>query len=154
MSFSIALTIPSLCLPALSSPPPLPASCIALPVFSSCLPVLFSLSTLTVFLTLSPYPIFLSSCIILILFPSFLLHYCPSLLFFPPFASLNRLVGLVDKASASRAEDPGFESRLRRDYSGASHISDLKIGTPVATLPGAWCYRVSAGTGWPCVSIL
>ena len=29
----------------------------------------------------------------------------------------NRLVGLVVKASASRAEDPGFESRLRRDFS-------------------------------------
>ena len=27
-----------------------------------------------------------------------------------------RLVGLVVKASASRAEDPGFESRLRRDF--------------------------------------
>ena len=31
---------------------------------------------------------------------------------------LDRLVGLVVKASASRAEDPGFESRLRRDFSG------------------------------------
>ena len=30
----------------------------------------------------------------------------------------HRLVGLVVKASASRAEDPGFESRLRRDFSG------------------------------------
>ena len=39
-------------------------------------------------------------------------------------------------------------------FSGSSHTSDLKIGTPVATLPGAWCYRVSAGTGWPGVSIL
>ena len=29
---------------------------------------------------------------------------------------LHRLVGLVVKASASRAEDPGFESRLRRDF--------------------------------------
>ena len=58
------------------------------------------------------------------------------------------------KASASRAEDPGFESRLRRDFLGSSHTSDLKIGTPVATLPGAWCYRVSAGTGQPGVSIL
>ena len=29
---------------------------------------------------------------------------------------LGRLVGLVVKASASRAEDPGFESRLRRDF--------------------------------------
>ena len=30
----------------------------------------------------------------------------------------DRLVGLVGKASASRAEDPRFESRLRRDFSG------------------------------------
>ena len=29
-----------------------------------------------------------------------------------------RLVGLVVKTSASRAEVPGFESRLRRDFSG------------------------------------
>ena len=29
-----------------------------------------------------------------------------------------RLVGLVIKASPSRAEDPGFESRLRRDFFG------------------------------------
>ena len=49
----------------------------------------------------------------------------------------DRLGGLVVKASAWRAEDPGFESRLRRDFSGSSHISDFKIGTPVATLPGA-----------------
>ena len=28
----------------------------------------------------------------------------------------NGLVGLVAKASASRAEDPGFESCLRRDF--------------------------------------
>ena len=58
------------------------------------------------------------------------------------------------KASASGAEDPGFESRLRRDFSGSSHTSDLKIDTPVATLQGAWRYRVSAGTGRPGVSIL
>ena len=58
------------------------------------------------------------------------------------------------KASASRAEDPEFESRLRRDFLGSSHTSDSKIGTPVATLPGAWRYRVSAGTGRPGVSIL
>ena len=32
--------------------------------------------------------------------------------------SVNRLVGLVVKASASRAEDPGFQSRLRRDFFG------------------------------------
>ena len=57
-------------------------------------------------------------------------------------------VGLVVKASASRAADPGLSSRLRcGDFSMSSHASDLKIGTSVATLPGAWCYRVSAGTG-------
>ena len=69
-------------------------------------------------------------------------------------SSSYRLVGLVVKASASRAEDPGIESRWRRDFSGSSHTSDLNIGTPVATLPGAWHYRVSAGTGRPGVSIL
>ena len=31
--------------------------------------------------------------------------------------------------------------------------SDFEIGTPVATLPGAWRYRVSAGAGRPWVSI-
>ena len=34
------------------------------------------------------------------------------------------------------------------------HTSDLKIGTPVATRPGAWRYKFSTGTGWPGVSIL
>ena len=60
------------------------------------------------------------------------------------------------KASASRAKDPGFESRLRRDFFWSSHTSDLKIDTPVPTLPGAWhyTYRVSTGTGQPGVSIL
>ena len=49
----------------------------------------------------------------------------------------DRLVGLMLNASASRAEDPGFESRLRRDYSGSYHTSDLKIGSPVATMSGS-----------------
>ena len=66
----------------------------------------------------------------------------------------DHLVGQVVKASASRAEDPEFESRLRRDFSGSSHTSDLNFGTRVATLSGAWRYRVSAGTGRPGVSIL
>ena len=60
----------------------------------------------------------------------------------------HRLTGLVDIASS------GFEARLRRDFSWSSHTSDFKIGTPVATLPGAWRYRVIAGTGRPSVSIL
>ena len=66
----------------------------------------------------------------------------------------NRLVGLEVRASTSRAEDPGFESRLLWDFSGSSHTSDFKIVTQVATLPGAWRYRVSAGTGRPGVSIV
>ena len=57
----------------------------------------------------------------------------------------DRLVGQVVMVSASGAEDPGFESRLRQDFSGWSHAGDLKIGTPVATLPGAWRYRINAG---------
>ena len=72
----------------------------------------------------------------------------------PTHYPLDHLGGLVVKVSASRVEDPGFESRLRQNFSGSSHTSDLKIGTPVATLPGAWHYRVSAGTGQPGVSIL
>ena len=46
------------------------------------------------------------------------------------------LFGLVVKASASRVEDPGFESRLLRDFSGSSHTSDLKIDTPALGLVG------------------
>ena len=58
------------------------------------------------------------------------------------------------KASASGVQDLGFKPHLQRDFSGSSHTSDIKIGTPVATLPGAWHYRVSAGTGRPGISIL
>ena len=72
-----------------------------------------------------------------------------SFLLFSPY----RLIGLVVKVSAFGVEGPGFESRLRRDISGSSHTSDLKIGAPVATLPDT-CYRVSAGTDQPGVSIL
>ena len=66
----------------------------------------------------------------------------------------DRLVGLVVAASALTAVDPGFKSRIRWDLSGSSYTSDFKTGTPMATLPGAWRYRVSAETGWPGVSIL
>ena len=78
---------------------------------------------------------------------------CQAIMYLLTVALLHagRLAGLVVKATASGAE---FESRLRRDFSGSSHTSDLKIGTPVATLPGAWRYRVNAGTGWSGVSIL
>ena len=42
---------------------------------------------------------------------------------------------------------PGSNQTCAAIFSGSSHTSDLNIGTPVATLPGAWRYRVSAGTG-------
>ena len=48
----------------------------------------------------------------------------------------------------------GSNLHLRRDFCRLSHTSGLKIGTPVATLPGTWHYCVSAGTGRPGVSIL
>ena len=68
---------------------------------------------------------------------------------------MGRMLGPAGKASASWAEDPRFESRFRRDFfSGVESYQNLKTGTPVATLPGAWHYRVSTGTGWPGVSIL
>ena len=54
--------------------------------------------------------------------------------------SLNK-TGLVVKA------DPGFNSRfLHGHFPRSGHTQWLKIGTPVATLPGAWSYMVSAGT--------
>ena len=67
----------------------------------------------------------------------------------------DHLDGLAVKMSASRAEDLGFDYHLcHGHYSGSCHTSDLEIGIPVATLPGAWLYRVSTRTGWPSVSIL
>ena len=58
------------------------------------------------------------------------------------------LIGLVVNTSVWRVENLSFDSRLcRGDFT-------LKSGTPVATLPGIWCYRANAGTDWPVVSIL
>ena len=70
--------------------------------------------------------------------------------------AFDPLVGSVVKTSASIAEDLGFKSYWQWDFCALSQTSDLKIGTPVATLSGVWCYtyRVSTGTGWPTVSIL
>ena len=69
--------------------------------------------------------------------------------------SSDRLVGRAVKASTSRAAGPAFDSRLRRGhFSGLSYTSDLKIETPVVTLPGVWRYRINARSGWPGVSIL
>ena len=73
---------------------------------------------------------------------------------FLPLRLPDWLGGLVVKVSASRAEDQGFASHLQWDFCRSRCTSGLEIGTPVATLPGAWRYRISAGTCWPSVSIL
>ena len=59
------------------------------------------------------------------------------------------------KASALRMAELGFDFCLHcGEFSRSSHTGDLRIDTPVAALPGAWCYRVSIGTGWPGISKL
>ena len=53
--------------------------------------------------------------------------------------TVDRVVGLVVKASASRAEDPGFESRLRRDVFGGRVIpvtSELALQWMPCQAPG------------------
>ena len=73
----------------------------------------------------------------------------------PTSIAWDRLVGLVIQASTSGAADLGSIPTGAVDLcSRSDHTSDLNIGTPVATLPGSWRYRDSAGTGWPGVSIL
>ena len=64
------------------------------------------------------------------------------------------LVGLVVRHPPRERKIPGSYPACAGIFLGSSHTSDSRIGTPVATLQGAWRYRVSAGTGWPGVSIL
>ena len=73
-----------------------------------------------------------------------------------PFPLPHRLVGLVVKASASRAEGPGFDSCLRcGDFSGSMESYRwLKNWQSSGTLPGTWRYGVITGSGLPGVSIL
>ena len=66
----------------------------------------------------------------------------------------DRLAGLVIRRPPRERKIPGSNPVCAGIFSGSSHTSDFKMGTPVATLPGAWRYRVSAGTGRPGVSIL
>ena len=66
----------------------------------------------------------------------------------------NRLDGQMVRRPPRERKVPGSNPACARIFSGSSHTSDLKIGTPVATLPGTWRYRVSTGTGRPGVSIL
>ena len=71
------------------------------------------------------------------------------------FLYLNyHLVGLVVRRPPREPKIPGSNPTCAGIFSGSSHTSDSKIGTLVATLPGAWRYRVSAGTVQPGVSIL
>ena len=64
------------------------------------------------------------------------------------------LVGLVVRRPPRERKVPGSNPACAGIFSGSSHTSDFNIGTPVVTLPGAWRYRVSTGTGRPGVSIL
>ena len=66
----------------------------------------------------------------------------------------DRLVGLVVRRAPRERKVLGSNPACAGIFSGSSHTSDLKNSTPVATLPGAWRYRVSTGTGRPGVSIL
>ena len=66
----------------------------------------------------------------------------------------DRLVGLVVRRPPRERKIPGSNPACAGIFSGSSHTSDSKIGTPVSTLPGAWRSRVSAGTGRPGVGIL
>ena len=67
---------------------------------------------------------------------------------------IDRLVGLVVRRPPPERKISGSNPACDGIFSGSSHTSDLKIGTLVATLPGAWRCRVSTGTGRPGVSIL
>ena len=60
----------------------------------------------------------------------------------PPPSPSSRAAGL--------GSVPSFAVDL---VSSSSHTSDFNMGTPVAALPGAWCYRVSAGTSRPVVGV-
>ena len=68
--------------------------------------------------------------------------------------TVDRLAGLVVRRQPRERKVPVSNPACAGIFSGSSHTSDFKIGTPVATLPGAWRSRVSAGTGRPGVSIL
>ena len=71
-----------------------------------------------------------------------------------PLLSSNRVGGLVVRRPPRERKIPGSNPACDAIFSESSHTSDLNIGTPVATLPGAWRYKVSTGFGRPGVSIL
>ena len=64
------------------------------------------------------------------------------------FTCEDRLVGLVVRRPPRERKTPGLNPVCPGIFSGWSHTSDSKIDTPVATLPGAWRYRVSVHFEW------
>ena len=70
------------------------------------------------------------------------------------YHTTHHLVGLVVRRLPRERNIRSLNPACAWIFSGSSHTSDFKIGTPVATLPGTWRCRVSAGTGRPGVSIL
>ena len=60
---------------------------------------------------------------------------------------VDRLVGLVVKASASGAEDPGFKSRLQRDFLGSSHTGD-RLPCQAPGVIGSVLGLVGPVSGW------
>ena len=50
-------------------------------------------------------------------------------------------VSLPPRWPSGERKIPGSNPTCAGIFSGSSHTSDFKIGTPVATLPGAWHYR-------------
>ena len=73
-----------------------------------------------------------------------------TLLSHPPTASWAECL----RRPPQERKTSGVRIQLTTGFFWSSHTSDLKIGTPVATLPGAWRFKVSAETGRPGVSIL
>ena len=61
--------------------------------------------------------------------------------------NVHRLVGLVVRRPPRERKIPGANPACAGIFSGSSHTCDLKIGTPVATLPGAWRYTKGSALG-------
>ena len=71
------------------------------------------------------------------------------------FSTFTIFFFLVPQLVCFKGGRPEFNFLFRfGSFSRSTHAGDLEIGSQVATLPGAWCYRVSARTDWPGVCTL
>ena len=78
------------------------------------------------------------------------------------FASASKLAAILNIAQRYRLEDITKRSEpclslnmsAMRAHHGGWSDEEGSTGTPAASLSGACRYRVSAGTGWPGVSML